>query len=153
MAWDAILLKKTAEVRLKQNSSGIVVRRGVYLTCHYICNRSHFSHVAWCLQAPRLTRFAVHDHSKVSNLTYLHRRKFVDESTFQQQVIHILTFNFGIKNMRYDSAVLWWWWWFNTRHIVRNFLLEQWIRSAWSVKSVLVWEPAKLLWRKECGWW
>jgi len=34
-----------------------------------------------------------------------------------------------------------------------KFLAEQCIRSAWSVRSILFWEPAWLLWSKEYGWW
>jgi hypothetical protein len=41
----------------------------------------------------------------------------------------------------------------NTCHIVRKGLVDQWIRSAWSVRPVLFWKTAKLLWSKECGWW
>ena len=151
LAWDAILLKTIGKIK-HWSDTVVATRRGVYLTCHSVCNRSHFSHIAWCLQATRLNRFAVRDHSKLSNPKYVHSRKFVGESMLQQQVIHVLTFDFGIQHMRWYDPAMMWWWWFNTCHIVRNFLLELWIRSAWSVKSVLVGEPAKLLRRKKCGW-
>ena len=40
-----------------------------------------------------------------------------------------------------------------TCRIVRKFLAEQWIRSAWSVRPVHFWEPSKLLRSQESGWW
>jgi hypothetical protein len=39
----------------------------------------------------------------------------------------------------------------NTCCIVRKFLAEGWIRSAWSVRPVLVWEQSNLLWSQESG--
>ena len=41
----------------------------------------------------------------------------------------------------------------NTCCIDRKFSVEEWKGSAWSVRPVLFWEPAKLLWSKESGWW
>jgi len=40
----------------------------------------------------------------------------------------------------------------NTCRIVRKFLAEEWIRSAWCARTVLFWKSAKLLWSKVCGW-
>jgi len=35
-----------------------------YLTCHYICNRSHSSQTAWCPQATILIGFTIRDHKR-----------------------------------------------------------------------------------------
>ena len=49
-----------------------------------------------------------------------------------------------------------------TRHVITQksqvlwkffFLAKQWIRSAWSVRPVMFWKPAKPLWGKGSGWW
>jgi hypothetical protein len=36
--------------------------------------------------------------------------------------------------------------------VIRKFSAEQWIRSAWSVRPVLFWESAKLLWSEGREW-
>ena len=53
---------KYAELSIKWKT--VANRRGVYLACHYICNRRHSSQTAWCPQATILTGFAIRDHKK-----------------------------------------------------------------------------------------
>jgi ABC-type Fe3+-hydroxamate transport system substrate-binding protein len=60
---------KYAELNIKWKT--VANRRGIYLTCHYICNRSHSSQTSWCPQATILIGFAIRDHKKICNHQYM----------------------------------------------------------------------------------
>jgi hypothetical protein len=79
---DTEKIRKCAE--LSTEVKNVASRSGVYLTCHYVCNRNRSSHTAWCPQAYRLARFAVGDHKKTCNLKYMQHGKFLGGSTVQQ---------------------------------------------------------------------